>query len=130
MLDTIHVESASQEGMRKCMDEFLRQLELDRTRVRQEPAPQHLIVWVGDQLTVTRFDSSRMTAARISTGSSVSTTYWGSSGSFTLNLLKKHQSSSNITRLQQLLDWSMVYGFSTARVSTLPQWQVVLAISL
>ncbi|KAI0682070.1 hypothetical protein BC835DRAFT_1409654 [Cytidiella melzeri] len=51
MLDTVHIEEASQEGDRKVMEEWIRQLQIDGDRGQQS---QRLIVWIGDQLTVIR----------------------------------------------------------------------------
>ncbi len=59
MLDTVQIESASQEGTRKCLDEWMRQLGLDRpeAELRDHPTFQHLLVWIGDQLTTVRIRS-------------------------------------------------------------------------
>ncbi|KAI0339474.1 hypothetical protein BDW22DRAFT_1456337 [Trametopsis cervina] len=57
MLDTIHVESASQEGTRKCLDNFLAQCNLSGPQIKEEPAQRRLLVWMGDQLTVVRIRS-------------------------------------------------------------------------
>ncbi|KAI0087265.1 hypothetical protein BDY19DRAFT_893365 [Irpex rosettiformis] len=54
MLDTVHMEEGSQKGNRKVIEEFLRQLGLDRERGRNDPDSEQLILWLGDQLTTIR----------------------------------------------------------------------------
>ncbi|KAI0687714.1 hypothetical protein BC835DRAFT_1419737 [Cytidiella melzeri] len=51
MLDTVHMEEASQDGNRKVLQEWLHQLQLDGEAARQS---KRLLVWIGDQLTVIR----------------------------------------------------------------------------
>ncbi|KAI0691820.1 hypothetical protein BC835DRAFT_1509188 [Cytidiella melzeri] len=57
MLDTVHMEEASQEGNRRVLQEWLRQLDLDGERALREPFLDRLIVWIGDQLTTVRIRS-------------------------------------------------------------------------
>ncbi|KAI0092039.1 hypothetical protein BDY19DRAFT_990787 [Irpex rosettiformis] len=59
MLDTVAIESASQEGTRKCLDEWMRQLGLDgpEDTLKHEPILQKLLVVLGDQLTTVRLRS-------------------------------------------------------------------------
>ncbi|KAI0694460.1 hypothetical protein BC835DRAFT_1306326 [Cytidiella melzeri] len=59
LLDTVHLESASQEGTRKCMDEWMRQLKFDSPlkTLRNHPTFKHLLVWIGDQLTTVHIRS-------------------------------------------------------------------------
>ncbi|KAI0681658.1 hypothetical protein BC835DRAFT_1425363 [Cytidiella melzeri] len=58
LLDTVHLESASQEGTRKCMDEWMRQLNVSPLKTLQNhPTFKHLLVWIGDQLTTIRVRS-------------------------------------------------------------------------
>lgn len=57
MLDTVHMEEASQDGNRKVLEEFLRQLGIVGDRALQEPFLKRLIIWIGDQLTVSRMRS-------------------------------------------------------------------------
>ncbi|KAI0695834.1 hypothetical protein BC835DRAFT_1345302 [Cytidiella melzeri] len=59
VLDTVHIESASQEGTRQCIDEWMKQLKLDgpEETLRNHPVFQHLLVWIGDQLTTVRVRS-------------------------------------------------------------------------
>ncbi len=59
MMDTVQIESASQEGTRKCLDEWLRQLGLEgpEATLKDEPTFRHLLVWIGDQLTTVRIRS-------------------------------------------------------------------------
>lgn len=59
MLDTVAIESASQEGTRKCLDEWMRQLGLDGPEevMRDDETLKKLLVWIGDQLTTVRIRS-------------------------------------------------------------------------
>ncbi|KAI0690354.1 hypothetical protein BC835DRAFT_1528859 [Cytidiella melzeri] len=57
MLDTVHMEEASQEGNRQVLEEWLRQLSLSGDKGTQEPALSRLLVWIGDQLTTVRIRS-------------------------------------------------------------------------
>lgn len=54
MLDTVHMEEASQEGNRQVLEEWLRQLELDGERGRKDRDSDRLLIWLGDQLTTIR----------------------------------------------------------------------------
>lgn len=54
MLDTVHMEESSQDGNRKVLEEWLRQLNLDGENATKHPAAKRLIVWIGDQLTAVR----------------------------------------------------------------------------
>ncbi|KAI0688541.1 hypothetical protein BC835DRAFT_1419055 [Cytidiella melzeri] len=54
MLDTVHIEEASQDGNRQCLEEWMKQTGISGDRARQEPARDRLVVWVGDQLTTVR----------------------------------------------------------------------------
>ncbi|EKM48930.1 uncharacterized protein PHACADRAFT_214588 [Phanerochaete carnosa HHB-10118-sp] len=55
MLGTIHQEEASYEGNERCMHEWLRQLGLDTVENMKHISQEQLIVWMGDQLTSSRF---------------------------------------------------------------------------
>ncbi|KAI0699730.1 hypothetical protein BC835DRAFT_1304423 [Cytidiella melzeri] len=59
VLNTVHIESVSQEGTRQCIDEWMKQLKLDgpEETLRNHPVFQHLLVWIGDQLTTVRVRS-------------------------------------------------------------------------
>ncbi|KAI0088970.1 hypothetical protein BDY19DRAFT_993786 [Irpex rosettiformis] len=59
ILDTVQIESASQEGTRKCLDEWMRQLGLDGEEVTQKDMDilKKLLVFIGDQLTTVRIRS-------------------------------------------------------------------------
>jgi hypothetical protein len=59
ILDTAHIESASQEGTKKCLDEWMKQLKLDGSpsTTRDHPTLKNLLVWIGDQLTTIRIRS-------------------------------------------------------------------------
>jgi hypothetical protein len=54
MLDTVHIEEASYEGNAKVLLEWLRQLHINTVDKKKSLALEHLIVWVGDQLSVCR----------------------------------------------------------------------------
>src|ERR1700722_4928595 len=51
MLDTVHIEEATYEGNERVLEEWFRQLDLDALNELQ---PEALLVWIGDQLTVSR----------------------------------------------------------------------------
>ncbi|KAI0683306.1 hypothetical protein BC835DRAFT_1296356 [Cytidiella melzeri] len=53
LLDTIHLESTSQEGTQKCMNEWMHQLKFDcpLKTLQNHPTFKHLLVWIGNQLT-------------------------------------------------------------------------------
>jgi hypothetical protein len=54
MLDTVHIEEASYEGNERVLEEWFRQLGLDDLDDRMRDGLGQLIIWVGDQLTVSR----------------------------------------------------------------------------
>lgn len=54
MLDTIHVEEASYDGNERCLAEWFRQLKILLDSNKQDVSLNRLIVWIGDQLTISR----------------------------------------------------------------------------
>lgn len=54
MLNTKHMEEASYEGTRKIIDEWMKQLGLDCPDEIRRTGLERVIVWVGDQLTISR----------------------------------------------------------------------------
>jgi hypothetical protein len=54
MLDTVHIEEASYEGNDRVLKEWFRQLDLDSPAEQKRIGEESLIVWAGDQLTVSR----------------------------------------------------------------------------
>jgi hypothetical protein len=54
MLDTVHIEEASYEGNAKVLIEWLRQISINTPDEKKRLALERVIVWVGDQLTVSR----------------------------------------------------------------------------
>ncbi|KAI0691514.1 hypothetical protein BC835DRAFT_1431905 [Cytidiella melzeri] len=57
VMDTVHQESASQEGTRRCLDEWMKQLHLNGPQAHNHPTHNHTLVWIGDQLTTVRIHS-------------------------------------------------------------------------
>ncbi len=58
MLKTIHQAEASYEGNKRCMANWLHQLDLDSTEAEKELGKYYVIPWVGDQLTCSRLRSN------------------------------------------------------------------------
>jgi hypothetical protein len=54
MLGTVHKEEASYDGNEACMNEWMKQLGLDSLEKQKVIGREELIVWIGDQLTVSR----------------------------------------------------------------------------
>lgn len=54
MLGTVHIEEASYEGNNQLIMEWFKQLNLHTEDERKRTGLEHVIVWVGDQLTVER----------------------------------------------------------------------------
>lgn len=54
MLNTVHIEEASYEGNDRVLKEWWRQLKLDTPEKKKKMGEDNLIVWAGDQLTVSR----------------------------------------------------------------------------
>jgi hypothetical protein len=54
MLNTVHIEEASYEGNDRVLKEWWRQLEINTPEKKKEMGEDNLIVWAGDQLTVSR----------------------------------------------------------------------------
>ena len=54
MLNTVHIEEASYEGNDKVLKEWWRQLGVDAPEKKKNMGENKLIVWAGDQLTVSR----------------------------------------------------------------------------
>jgi hypothetical protein len=54
MLDTVHIEEASYDGNDRVLAEWLCQLQIDSPEERKRTGEERVIVWVGDQLTVSR----------------------------------------------------------------------------
>jgi hypothetical protein len=53
-LNTVHIEEASYEGNDRVLGEWWRQLQLDTADKQKQTGEEKVIVWVGDQLTVSR----------------------------------------------------------------------------
>jgi hypothetical protein len=54
MLNTVHIEEASYEGNARILQEWFRQLNLENLSEKMQEGFRPLIVWIGDQLTVSR----------------------------------------------------------------------------
>jgi hypothetical protein len=54
MLNTVHIEEASYEGNDCVLSEWWHQLKLDTLDKQKQTGEEKMIVWVGDQLTVSR----------------------------------------------------------------------------
>lgn len=54
MLDTVHIEEASYEGNERVLAEWFCQLNINSLKKRKELGLDRILVWVGDQLTVSR----------------------------------------------------------------------------
>jgi hypothetical protein len=54
MLDTVHIEEASYEGNDRVLKEWWKQLKFDTPELQKKLGEDQLIVWAGDQLTVSR----------------------------------------------------------------------------
>src|SRR6266481_874271 len=54
MLNTVHIEEASYEGNDRVLKEWWRQLEVNTPEKQKKMGKDDLIVWAGDQLTVSR----------------------------------------------------------------------------
>ena len=54
MLNTVHIEEASYEGNARILEEWFRQLNLNKLNEQMQNGDRPLIVWIGDQLTVSR----------------------------------------------------------------------------
>lgn len=54
MLNTVHIEEASYEGNDRVLNNWWHQLKLDTLDKQKQTGEEKMIVWVGDQLTVSR----------------------------------------------------------------------------
>ena len=54
MLQTLHIEEASIKGNSEVVQEWFKQLKMDTQKEQQTTAEKRVIVWIGDQLTVSR----------------------------------------------------------------------------
>lgn len=54
MLDTVSIEESTQDGNRKVLEEWFRQMKVDGDKATNERNENRLFVWIGDQLTTIR----------------------------------------------------------------------------
>ncbi|THG95519.1 hypothetical protein EW026_g6153 [Hermanssonia centrifuga] len=54
MLDTIPIDEGSYDGNERCMDEWMKQLNLDSYMERMKTSLERIIPWLGDQLTTSQ----------------------------------------------------------------------------